>query len=356
MTVHIVYSEEMKSYDFGHGHPFRGDRYANFMQLFRDMVTHFQVIEPEYAPDEALLLVHDRAYIDFLDHPHSARWGSTYDYLTPDTPLTPGIARAARLLVGASLQAVEFAWQNKKHCIGTGGGLHHARQRYGAGFCIYNDVAVSVLHLLKNLGLERVMVLDTDAHAGDGTAEIFYRDPRVLFVDIHQDPYTLYPGTGFMHQVGEGEGQGYTVNIPVPPGTSDAAYEFIMEDIVEPLAQEFRPQLVIRNGGSDPHFADELTDLGLTFQGLAMIGSRTRKMADRVSDGRVVDLVGSGYNQQVLPGGWLSLVVDASSIARPGDLKEPFAFSMQRDSRLGDVKELAKELKKRLSHHWRCFR
>jgi len=356
MTVHIAYNDNIKAYDFGYGHPFRGDRYANFMNLFRELVTDFEIVEPEYASDEALLLVHDRAYIDYLDRPHTARWTSSFDYLSPDTPLTPGIARAARLLVGTSLAATVFAWNNKKHCIGTGGGLHHARRNYGAGFCIYNDVAVSVLHLLNDLGLERVMVLDTDAHAGDGTSEIFYRDPRVLLVDIHQDPYTLYPGTGFIHQVGEEEGQGYTVNIPVPPGTSDTAYEFIMEDIVEPLAGEFQPQLIIRNGGSDPHFADELTDLGLTFQGLAVIGSRTRKLADSVCEGRVVDLVGSGYNQQVLPGGWLSLVVDASSLSRPGDLKEPFAFSIQRDSRLSDVKDLAREIKTRFSDHWRCFR
>jgi len=140
--------------------------------------------------------------------------------------------------------AGELVWEGRFACaVGGGGGMHHARGNYGAGFCIYNDVAICIRNLIQKYGLERILVLDTDAHAGDGTCQIFYQDPRVLFIDLHQDPRTLYPGTGFSHEIGAGEGKGYTVNVPLPPGASYDAYEYVLDEIFAPLAGEFDPQI-----------------------------------------------------------------------------------------------------------------
>ena len=354
MTIAIVYSDDMKTYDFGPGHPFRGDRYANFMRLFRKQAANFEIIEPRYASDDELLLVHDRIYVDFLEGESKGIWLPSYRFLTADTPLRPGIGKAARLIVGASLTATELVWKGEfTRAVGVGGGLHHARSNYGAGFCIYNDVAVCVQNLIQNHGLERILILDTDAHAGDGTCEIFYDEPRVLFIDLHQDPLTLYPGTGFLHETGAGDGRGYTVNVPMPPAASDDAYEYVLDELFAPLAEEFSPQIIIRNGGSDPHFADELTNLGLTLDGLRMVGSKVREVSDRVCDGRAVDLVGSGYNQTVLPYGWLSSVAGLAGMDI--EPKEPFVFSLKRDYRLQQTKELVDDIKAKLKDFWRCL-
>ncbi len=324
------------------------------MRLLREKVSDFEVIEPKYASDEELLLVHEEGYVNFIEGTSKGIWLPSSRFLSPDTPLQPGIGKAARLIAGASLTAGELVWQRKFTCaVGVGGGMHHARSNYGAGFCIYNDVAICVKNLIQKYGLERILILDTDAHAGNGTCQIFYHDPKVLFIDLHQDPQTLYPGTGFSYEIGAEAGKGYTVNVPLPPGASDAAYEYVLDEIFAPLAEEFAPQIIIRNGGSDPHFADELTDLGLTLNGLRMIGRKVREVAEKVCDGRVVDLVCSGYNPMILPSGWLALVSGLAQLDI--ELEEPFLFSLKTDYKLDETKKVVKEVKENLRDYWRCF-
>ena len=354
MPLTVVYTDNIKGYDFGAGHPFRSDRYVNFINLLRAKVEGFEEIEPRRASDQELMLVHDRSYIQDLVAASDGAWIPSYTYMSEDTPLQPGMERAARFIVGASMTAAELVSKSGvTHAVGVGGGLHHARSDYAAGFCIYNDVAISALNLLENHGLERILVLDTDAHAGDGTCHILYQEPRVLFIDLHQDPRTLYPGTGFAHEIGEGKGKGFTVNIPLPPGASDQAFEYALDHVFAPLAEEFRPQIIIRNGGSDPHFADELTDLGLTLEGFTMIGIKVKEVAERVCEGRRVDLLGSGYNQTILPLAWLALVAGGADL----DLvfKEPFLFQLQKDSGLEETKQVVEEVKRNLKGYWKCF-
>ena len=354
MPLTIVYTDNIKGYDFGPGHPFRSDRYVHFMNLLRAKVEGFEEIEPRRASDQELMLVHDRSYIQDLVAASDGAWIPSYTYMSEDTPLQPGMERAARFIVGASMTAAELVSKSGvTHAVGVGGGLHHARSDYAAGFCIYNDVAISALNLLENHGLERILVLDTDAHAGDGTCHILYQEPRVLFIDLHQDPRTLYPGTGFVHEIGEGKGKGFTVNVPLPPGASDQAFEYALDHVFAPLAEEFRPQIIIRNGGSDPHFADELTDLGLTLEGFTMIGRKVKEVAERVCEGRRVDLLGSGYNQTILPLGWLALVAGGADL----DLvfREPFLFQLQKDSGLEETKQVVEEVKRNLRGYWKCF-
>jgi len=140
------------------------------------------------------------------------------------------------------------------------------------GFCIYNDVAFTATYLLEKYNFEKILILDTDAHAGNGTAEYFRTDPRVLFVDIHQDPRTIYPGTGFASDIGADSGKGFSVNIPLPIYAGDESYKLVFDEIILPLTGEFKPQIIVRNGGSDPHFNDGLTHLGLTIAGFRMVG------------------------------------------------------------------------------------
>jgi acetoin utilization protein AcuC len=367
LTIGILYQESLKEYDFGPGHPFRGDRYVNFFGFLRRNLPedgHYRVLEAAPASEPDLLLICSQEYIRFtaefyrsaslgLDLP-----GNFYRYHSTDNrPIgRPGrLEEAARLVVGQAREAGDLVLRGRfPKVVSIGGGLHHAKPSYGEGFCLYNDVAFAALHLMKEHRLDRVVILDTDAHAGNGTAEYFYRDPRVLFIDLHQDPRGLYPGTGFASQTGEGEGKGFTINIPLPPGASDASYRLAFESIVEPLVLEFGPQIIVRNGGSDPHFADGLTDLGLTLDGFRMIGEKTRQLAETCG-GREIDLIASGYNEAVLSPAWLALITGLAGIELAIEGREPAAPPHRPDPLAATEKVLA-EVRGNLKDLWKSLR
>ena len=365
MKTAILYREELKEYDFGLGHPFAGDRFKVFMDFFREHLSQddFQVVEPQYATDDDLLLVHSREYVNFVESFYRTAalglgWHSSGLYISGDNIPGPGAGKlneAARLVAGSSKLAGELSWEGKfDQAIAIGGGLHHATSSFGEGFCIYNDVAICAKNLKQNHGLERILILDTDAHGGNGTAKIFYQDSNVLFIDLHQDPRTIYPGIGFAHEIGSGAGEGYTVNVPMPLYAGYDSYQLVFDEIVFPLAEEFKPQIIIRNGGSDPHFADELTQLGLTLEGFRMIGQRVRELA-KLCGGKSVDLIASGYNLKVLPLAWLSLICGLTG--KEVQLEEPFPVPerLKKDQALAETGEVIKEIKECLKSHWKCF-
>jgi acetoin utilization protein AcuC len=365
LAIGILYREGLREYDFGPGHPFRGDRYVNFLPFLRQHLAEgrdFTLLEADPATDADLRLVCSRDYIDFTAGFYRAANlgrefpGNFFRYHSADNlPIgRPGqLEEAARLVVGQAKAAADLEQQGRfEKVVSIGGGLHHARPAYGEGFCLYNDVAFAARYLIKEYGLERVVILDTDAHAGNGTAEYFYHDPHVLFIDLHQDPHGLYPGTGFAGQIGEGDGKGFTVNVPLPPGAGDASYRLAFEAIVEPLVAEFRPQVLIRNGGSDPHFADGLTDLGLTLVGFRMIGEKTRRLPE-VCGGREIDLIASGYNEAVLPYAWLALITGLADIDL--EMAEPVPGGPPPDP-LPATERVIAEVKKNLRDYWKSLR
>jgi len=305
--VAIVHHSGVAEYDFGPGHPFRGDRFPRFMRLLdaHGLLSRpeVQLVEPDAAGDADLRLAHSDGYIRLVE-----RLAARSTPLSGDTPLTPAVARAARLIVGTALRAGELVAEGGfRVAEGVGGGLHHAGRDYGGGFCVFNDVAVCARALLDRHGLERVLIFDSDAHAGNGTMDIFYDDPRVLFISVHQDPRTIYPGTGFIDQTGRGPGEGYTVNVPLPPGSGDRCMEIVLERVFKPLTRAFKPQAIIRNGGSDPHFRDGLASLGLTYAGLRAVGAAVSDAAHAAGCG-VIDLCCSGYNPETVAEGWLAIL------------------------------------------------
>lgn len=233
--------------------------------------------------------------------------------------------------------------------------MHHAKPSYGEGFCLYNDVAFCASYLMQEHKLERILILDTDAHAGNGTGEYFYEDPGVLFIDLHQDPTTLYPGTGFAHEIGRGAGRGFTINIPMPVRAGYDSYKLAFESIVQPVTQEFKPEVIVRNGGSDPHFSDGLTSLGLTVEGFRMIGDKVRDMAE-ACDGKVVDLIASGYNEKVLPHAWLALISGLAGIELEVEEPEPIPQRFKTDLAFAATKNVVDEVKSHLKDYWKCLR
>ena len=368
MAIGILYREELREYDFGPGHPFRGDRFDIFPRFLRENVVeadNYRIIAAEPASEEDLLLVCRKDYIDFTrEYFKAANEGRSYDgqfhhYHSMDNmPMGwPGkIEEATRISIGQSKLACDVVQGGRfKKVVSVGGGMHHAKPSYGEGFCIYNDVAFAALYLKQKYGLERIMILDTDAHGGNGTMEYFYEDPQVLFIDLHQDPGTLYPGTGFARQTGAGEGKGFTINVPMPVYAGYDSYRLVFESIVQPVAQEFGPQIIIRNGGSDPHFADGLTNLGLTIAGFRMIGEKVREMA-RLCDDKAIDFIGSGYNEEVLPYGWLALISGLAGIDIRIEEPVPVPPRFATDSSLAKTEKVAEEVKVYLKEYWACLK
>ena len=368
MAIGILYREELKEYDFGQGHPFTGDRYEMFPRFLREILAegdNYLLLKADSASDGDLLLICQRDYIDFTkSYYEAAHLGLSYHgpfhrfHSGDNMPIgEPGkLEEAARLIIGQAKMACDLVQGGKfKKVVSLGGGMHHAKPSYGEGFCIYNDVAFCGRYLMQEHKLERILILDTDAHAGNGTCEYFYDEPKVLFIDMHQDPGTLYPGTGFTHQVGTGRGKNFTINIPLPVYAGYDSYQLAFEAIVMPVTYEFNPQIIIRNGGSDPHFSDGLTNLGLPVEGFRMMGEKVREMAD-VCDDKVIDLIGSGYNKNVLPYGWLALISGLADVKCKIEEPEPVPPGFGKVSAFSETEKVVEEVKRQLKDYWICLR
>jgi acetoin utilization protein AcuC len=361
MKTTILYSDELRNYDFGPGHPFRSDRFTSFLKLYKEKLgrnKNFELVKSnEHAIDEELELWHTRDYIQAMK---AASAGimipDLYRFISQDNvnPMTRefprGIEKGARTIVKNSMLALDFVQEGKSEkAVNIGGGLHHAKASYGEGFCVYNDVVIAARYAMKKYNLKRILILDTDAHAGNGTCEAFYSDPNVLFIDLHQRG--IYPGTGFVNEIGESRGKGFTVNLPLAAGTGDKSYELIFHEIIVPLAKEYKPEIVIRYGGSDPHPSDEITELGLTLEGFKMIGERVREIS-KLCQNKSVDLICSGYKPDILSKVWLSLITSLSGIEMELEEPEP---EVKSDQMLTQAKDLIKKVKDNLKPYWRSM-
>jgi acetoin utilization protein AcuC len=368
LAIAILYDEDLKEYDYGPGHPFRGDRYEIFPNFLRERVPeddNYRFIKAPPAGDADLALICNKDYIDFTCAYYKAAHNGVLDHVKfglyqsmDNMPFdTPGkLEEAARLIVGQAKMGCDLIHKGTyKKAISIGGGMHHAKPGLGEGFCLYNDVAFAARYFIDTCKLQRVLVLDTDAHAGNGTCEYFYRDPNVLFIDLHQDPQTLYPGTGFAGDIGADKGKGYTVNIPLPPNAGYDSYYRVFGEIVEPIVREFKPQVIIRNGGSDPHPDDGLTDLGLPVRGFNMIGEKVRQLADEVCQGKELDLIASGYNKRVLPYAWLALISGLADWNIDVEEPEPVTHKFHKDPAYGQTRIVEAEIKNNLKPYWKCF-
>ncbi|MCW4041424.1 MAG: histone deacetylase [Candidatus Bathyarchaeota archaeon] len=367
----ILFSNAVQDYDFGQGHPLQGDRYTRFLPFLQanwPKTAPLQLIKAQPATDDDLLLISTPDYITFTSkyYREAYRGRVPNDWKTQFTKYqsldnqprqnSGNLEYAARTIVGQAKEGIDLLLQkNMKHAISIGGGMHHAKPEYGEGFCLYNDVAFAAHYMLNKYDLTRIAIIDTDAHAGNGTMEYFTDESHVLFIDFHQDPETLYPGTGFINQVGTGLGKGYTINIPLPILARYATYQAIFDNIIEPILWEFRPQMIIRNGGSDPHFKDNLTSLGLTVADFHRLGSKIRLYANTFCNGKVLDLIASGYNLDVLPFCWMALIAGLTNIEYA--VHEPFPIppKLKENTLADETQVLIKQLIKELSNHWNCF-
>jgi len=365
MKTHILFNESLGKYSFGKGHPLTADRFDAFFRFFRERfapyMDRFEIVDARPAGDDLIGLVHSTRYMDAIRRASAGEEIAdqldyvSVDNLSAETGRIPlGIDEASRLIVGCSVAAAEAVAEDRCEKAIAFGGMHHAHRDKGEGFCFYNDVAIAAMHLKQKYGMKRVLVLDTDAHGGNGTMKTFYEDPEVLLIDIHQDPRTIYPEIGFAREIGSGKGTGFTVNVPLPTVAGIDAYTYTFDELVLPLAEEFRPQAIIRNGGSDPHYMDALTRLGLRISGLRTIGAKVRELAAQVTGGRSVDLILSGYTMNVLPHAWSAMIAGLLDLdVDLGDFKERNAPP---DGSAYEVtKDIVADLRSRLRPYWKCM-
>jgi len=267
VMLKIVWSPEYLKYDFGPGHPFWAERGRLFLDLLGKVALKYELIEPEKVTDEDLLLVHTEGYLNGVKRLY---WEG--GNISPDTPLNPGVLEATYYSVGGSILAAQEALAGNTS-INLLGGLHHAGPDHGGGFCIFSDHAIAIRKLQQEGEVERVMIYDLDAHAGNGTQEVFYEDSTVFNISLHQDPRTLYPGTGFADQKGAGSGEGYNLNVPLPPNISGREYLEELDSVLE-LRKDYKPDLNFLILGVDTYKEDPLTQMKLGEEDYCKIGER----------------------------------------------------------------------------------
>lgn len=292
--LNIAYHSKYLSYHFGPGHPFWPERAAKFIELLKEENFLYRILTPEKAEDEDIILVHTPEYLARV-----RRLAEEGGRLSIDTPVTPEALEASFYSVSGSILALEKAAEGER-AMNLLGGLHHAETNDSSGFCIFNDHAIAIRKLQKERGIRRAAVLDIDVHAGNGTQEIFYTDPNVLTISIHQNPATFYPGTGFPWQTGAGRGKGYNLNLPLDPGTGEYEYLATLEVALKRL-KEFPYEVLVLVLGVDTFKEDPLAAIELEVESYAKIGEKLKNLPN------LAIMCAGGYSPRV-PELWLSFL------------------------------------------------
>jgi acetoin utilization protein AcuC len=265
MIPNFFFRNEMAEYDLGDDHPLRPVRLLQTVQLLRDE-NAVEPIIPEPASRKHLQLVHSDEYIASVIEASSptADRGRflRYGLGTGDVPIMPNMHDSSLWYVGGSVSAAQAVLDGEKIAFNISGGLHHAQRSLASGFCVYNDPAIIIAMLLQKF--ERVAYVDIDLHHGDGVQALFYDDPNVMTISIHESGETLYPGTGFTDEVGTG--QPHCVNIPLEAGTTGDVWLDAFRRVVPSVLKRFDPKAIVLQMGCDPHFTDPLGHLNVTAQ------------------------------------------------------------------------------------------
>lgn len=302
------------------------------MQLASEL-GFFTGVTPEAdfpsATREQLLRVHTPQYLAAVEEasqdPHY--FSSEHGLGTTDDPVFPHMHRASARVAGATTAAAVAVWTGQaEHALNLAGGLHHAHANSAAGFCVYNDIAVGIAELLDR-GAERVAYIDIDAHHGDGVQEIFWDDPRVLTISIHESPRTLFPGTGHPSEIGGPNALGRAVNIAIPAGTGDQGWLRALMAVMPPVVDAFKPQIIFAQNGADSHISDPLTNLGLTVDGQRIAYQAIHRLA-HAHGGKLVALGGGGYDLfDAVPRTWANLVAVIRDISVAKDANLPDSYT-----------------------------
>jgi acetoin utilization protein AcuC len=350
--VRVVWDPGFTAYDFGPSHPMSPVRLDLTARLCEAMGVFdhegVEVFSPPVPGDEVLTTVHTPDYVAAVraasDDPDGA--DPAYGLGTDDDPGFAGMHDASARVVEGTRQVCADVWEGRtQHGVNFCGGLHHAMAGNAAGFCIYNDIAVGIQWLLDH-GAQRVAYVDIDVHHGDGVERIFWDDPRVLTISLHESGRALFPGTGFAGDIGGAQAQGDAVNIALPPGTGDSAWLRALHSTALPLVRAFKPDVLVTQHGCDTHAQDPLAHLAMSVDAQRAAADALHRLSHEVCDGRWVAVGGGGYEVvHVVPRTWTHLTAIAAH--QPIALTEPVppdwldhvrqAFGREGPRRMGDL-------------------
>ena len=255
--------------------------------------------EPSAADEKWLLAVHTPDHVERVRRVCEAGGGLLDE---GDTPVGPESFEIALLACGALLQCCDavISGQVKRAFAAVRPPGHHAEPDRAMGFCLFSNVAIAARYVQRAHEVGKVAIVDFDVHHGNGTQAVFEDDPSVLFISLHQDPRTCYPGTGFAWEVGEGAGRGFTLNVPLPPGSDDAVYMNAMQARVLPKLNAFRPQVLVISAGFDAHWDDPLAQMQLSDEAFERMTRMLVDVAQVHCGGRIVSALEGGYNLPAL--------------------------------------------------------
>jgi acetoin utilization protein AcuC len=309
-----IWDERYLAYDFGE-HPMNPVRLELTIRMARGLgvLDRLEVLPPQMADEALLLTAHDADYLAAVRRASDDPTFSGYGLGTDDDPVFPGMFDASALIAGGSVVAAQQVWGGHvEHAVNIAGGLHHAMQGYASGFCVFNDVVLAIRTMLA-AGARKVAYVDIDVHHGDGVQAAFYDDPRVLTVSLHQDPRTLFPGTGMATEIGRGAAEGTAVNVALPPGTDDGGWLRAFRAVVPGVVRAFGADVLVTQCGCDTHHEDPLANLELSIDGQRTAIAELHALAHEATGGRWLAFGGGGYGViRCVPRTWTHLLAEAS--------------------------------------------
>jgi acetoin utilization deacetylase AcuC-like enzyme len=295
---------------------------------------------PRTATHDEIALIHDTRYIATI----ASTAGTDHTRLDPDTATSSKSYEAACVAAGGVLELADMLVAGT---IDSGFALvrppgHHAEHNRAMGFCIFNNIAIGARYLEKKHGLSRVLIVDFDLHHGNGTQHSFYRDSTVLYFSTHQYPY--YPGTGAVEQIGDGPGKGYTVNLPFSYGFGDDDYVYAFQEILIPLCERFKPEMVLVSAGFDAYYNDPLGGMAVTEEGYAAMTRILTGIAERFAGGKSLFALEGGYDVKGLTSAVKAVILELKGEGSPPTLKDPGPS--------GEAMRVVKKVKEVLEPHW----
>jgi len=323
MNSFFVYSDTLSKFEYSPNHPFRPERAAIMFDLCKryGLIDEpwISIINPEPIPEDLLLSFHTDRYLKTLKE---AGHGVISDDIvfsglgTSDNPIFPDMFEKVNSAAGGTIVALTHVVESPDHAVAFNpiGGFHHAFPDYAEGFCYINDIAIAG-NVLRRQG-RRFAYIDIDAHHGNGVDAAFSEDDGALVISIHQSGYTIYPGTGFENEIGQGKGRGYTINVPIPPQTDDDLYMKAFMEIVPPAVTAFRPDVILAQFGADTLANDPLTNLCLTNNAIHTIAKEIGGLC-----AKIVGMGGGGYNMERATRAWTLAWAALNDI----ELENPYA-------------------------------
>jgi acetoin utilization protein AcuC len=325
MRTALIYTERYVDYDYGPAHPLKIARLRLTYELMRAYgllsLPSMRLIETHEASGEELSIFHTRDYLDILQRssqgsPVGDAW--LYGLGPGDNPIFEGLWEWSLMATGASIQCAQLVAEGEIDvAFNIAGGLHHAFEDRASGFCYVNDPVIAILRLLERG--KRVAYIDIDAHHGDGVQRAFYRTNRVMTISLHENGAFLFPGSGYEHETGEAEGEGFSVNVPLHPVTGDDTYVWAFEEVVLPLVRGFEPEVIVTQLGVDTFYGDPLAHLCLTTHGFTAVIERLKALSIPW-----IALGGGGYDVTNVAKAWTLAWAVMNGVELSDNLPEDF--------------------------------